>query len=132
MKLRSKAGYSAQIQQLYLRRDGNQAQTLALTIPMGPTTGLHIQRSFQELSVALQELPSALTSFLSANFGFDMKELSVLQFARKKGPRTDKKKGAEKRKQSGDRERNVGHKNGEEHSRNAKGNRGRRGGRGGR
>lgn len=41
------------------------------------------------------------------------------------GPRKDKRKGADKRKPSGERERNVGHINGEEHSRVPKGNNGR-------
>lgn len=36
-------------------------------------------------------------------------------------PRKDKRKGANSRQKSGSRERNVGHKNGEEHSRVPKG-----------
>ena len=39
-------------------------------------------------------------------------------------PRKDKRKGSDKRQPSGERERNVGHPNGEEHSRVPKGNRG--------
>lgn len=38
--------------------------------------------------------------------------------------RKDKRHGSKDRQQQGNRERNVGHPNGEEHSRNAKGNRG--------
>lgn len=38
-------------------------------------------------------------------------------------PRKDKRHGSEKRQKTGDRERNVGHPNGEEHSRVPKGNR---------
>ena len=41
------------------------------------------------------------------------------------GPRKDKRHGADKRKPSGSRERNVGHVNGEEHSRVPKGSNGR-------
>jgi hypothetical protein len=39
-------------------------------------------------------------------------------------PNPNKRKGSENRKPTGDRERNVGHPNGEEHSRVPKGNRG--------
>ena len=39
-------------------------------------------------------------------------------------PRKDKRHGSDKRKPTGSRERNVANPNGEEHSRNAKGNRG--------
>ena len=39
-------------------------------------------------------------------------------------PRKDKRNGSNKRQPQDSRERNVGHPNGEEHSRNAKGNRG--------
>ena len=41
------------------------------------------------------------------------------------GPRKDKRHGADKRKPSGSREQNVGHVNGEEHSRVPKGSNGR-------
>ena len=50
----------------------------------------------------------------------------LLKLSRKKenkGPRKDPRKGSENRQQSGARERNVGHQNGEEHSRVPKGNR---------
>lgn len=51
---------------------------------------------------------------------------ALLLSSKSKGfsPRKDKRYGSDNRQPQGSRERNVGHPNGEEHSRNAKGNRG--------
>ena len=51
---------------------------------------------------------------------------AILLSSKSKGftSRKDKRHGSDKRQQQGSRERNVGHPNGEEHSRTAKGNRG--------
>ncbi len=51
---------------------------------------------------------------------------AILLSSKSKGftPRKDKRHGSDERQPQGNRERNVGHPNGEEHSRTAKGNRG--------
>ena len=52
----------------------------------------------------------------------DPEDTSRIVLRSKKGPRKDPRKGSDKRRPSGSRERNVGHPNGEEHSRVPKGN----------
>lgn len=113
--------------------NGSGANAVALQVPMGPLSTDPIVRTMDEIAAALVEAPAAFASFLGTTLGRGgIGDLSTVMFARKKGPRTDKKKGADTRKKTGERERNTGHKNGEEHSRTAKGNRGRRGSRGAR